>query len=104
MITSTIVWASHFTITGIKVTTLAEGKAMCGVWTQKLFIFGFNQRNKCLLPGVDQTTVDGLDVFDNGIVLQCTARIDRFEPDHFAITFDWVTSQIEIGKVSHIGT
>jgi hypothetical protein len=53
MVASAVVWASHFTVTSIKVTALAQGKAVSCVRAQKLLVSGFHQRNNGLSPGVD---------------------------------------------------
>ena len=93
----TSVRAGHLTVTGVKLTTLAERETVGLVGAEKLIVSSLNQGNKGLFSGVNQPTVDALQVGDNRKVLQRISAVDRLEPLHLAVADNRVSSEEKNG-------
>lgn len=99
---SAIVWARHLAITRVEITALTQSEAVSRVGTQELFVVGLHERHEGSLASVDQPTVDGLNVTDEGVIVEVVWRIDRLEPDHLAVALDRVSGQEEFRNSCHI--
>ena len=69
MIASAIVWTSHFAVAGIVFTAVAECKTVSFVGAQEVFGGSLHEGHKGFVSGIEQLTVDRLEVSHSRKVL-----------------------------------
>lgn len=87
METGAVIWAGHLAVTGIKVTTMAERKAMCLVRAQKMNGLSIDERNERSVSVIEQLAVDCLEVHYSWILARCDLKAENIEVSTNCVSF-----------------
>lgn len=76
METGAVIWARHLAVTSVKVTAMAERKAMRLVRAQEMNGLGIDERNESSVTVVEQFAVDCLEVHYTWILAGCDLKAE----------------------------
>lgn len=71
-----VIWAGHLAVTSVKITAMAECKAMRLVRAQEMNGLGIDERNESTVSVVEQLAVDCLEVHYTRILTRCDLKAE----------------------------